>query len=573
MLECLSALPASCFLITKMILRDYQEAAVCSIFEYFISGKTGNPIVAMPTGTGKSVVLGEFIKRALQTYPGTRVMKLTHVRELIEQNADKLRHLWPEAPLGIYSAGLKRKEQGCPITFGGVASVAKAPPSIFGRIDLLLIDECHLVSQKETTMYRAIIDILKSINPSLRVIGFTATHYRLGHGMLTESGGIFTDVCFDLTRMDAFNWFIDQGYLATLIPRTTAAEFDLSEVHIHGGEYKQDELQAAVDKSEITYAACQELRQWGHDREHWLLFASGIEHAEHVASCLQSLGVAAAFIHSKMSADLRDSRIAGFVAGKYRAMVNNGILTTGFDFPGIDLIGMLRATLSPGLWVQMLGRGTRPVYASGFDLSTVEGRHAAIKNGPKQNCLVLDFAGNTRRLGPINDPVLPRKKGKGKGQAPVKVCEVCGTYNHASVRFCAGCAAEFPKHLKISEQAGTDELIATQKTKTTIFKVDRVTYSKHHKQDFPDSIQVSYYCGLRMFKEWVCLEHDGFASKKARDWWRKRSIGYPPPDTTAEAMELIDSLKEPIHIRVWLKSKYDDILGYDFTGNGFGETE
>lgn len=556
-----------------MELRDYQEAAVCSIFEYFASGKTGNPIVAMPTGTGKSIVLGEFIKRALQTYPGTRVMKLTHVKELVSQNLDKLLQLWPEAPAGVYSAGLKRKEQGCPITFGGVASVAKASPSIFGRIDLLLIDECHLVSQKETTMYRVIIDVLKSINPSLKVIGFTATHYRLGHGMLTESGGIFTDVCFDLTRMDAFNWFIDQGYLATLIPRTTAAEFDLSEVHIHGGEYKQDELQAAVDKSEITYAACQELRQWGHDREHWLLFASGIEHAEHVASCLQSMGVAATFVHSKMSADLRDSRIAEFVAGKYRAMINNGILTTGFDFPGIDLIGMLRATLSPGLWVQMLGRGTRPVYAQGFDLSTIEGRHDAIKNGPKQNCLVLDFAGNTRRLGPINDPVLPRKKGKGKGQAPVKVCEVCGTYNHASVRFCASCSHEFPRHLKIGEQASTDELIATQEVKTAIFKVDRVTYSKHHKQDFPDSIQVSYYCGLRMFKEWVCLEHDGFASKKARDWWRKRSIGYPPPDTTAEAMELIASLKEPIHIRVWLKSKYDDILGYDFTGNGFGEIE
>lgn len=554
-----------------MILRDYQEAAVCSIFEYFASGKAGNPIVAMPTGTGKSVVLGEFIKRALQTYPGTRVMKLTHVKELINQNADKLRQLWPEAPLGVYSAGLGHKDQGCPITFGGVASVAKASPLIFGRIDLLLIDECHLVSQKETTMYRVIIDVLKALNPNLKVIGFTATHYRLGHGMLTEDGGIFTDLCFDMTRMTPFNWFLDQGYLAKLIPRTTAAEFDLSNVRISGGEYKQDDLQAAVDKSEVTYAACRELCQWGQDRDHWLIFASGIEHAEHVTDCLESMGISTTSVHSKMPEQMRDTRIAEFVQGKHRAMINNGILTTGFDFPGIDLIGMLRATLSPGLWVQMLGRGTRPVYASGFDLNSVEGRHKAIENGPKQNCLVLDFAGNTRRLGPINDPVLPRKKGKGKGEAPIKICEVCGTYNHASVRFCEGCGTEFVRHLKIDEHAGTDALIATEEVKTEVFKVDRVTYSEHRKQDRPPSLQVAYYCGLRMFKEWVCFEHEGFAAKRARDWWRERAL-CEPPATTADAIEFLDMLKEPTHIRVWIKPKYDEIIDHDFTGTAFGKS-
>lgn len=551
-----------------MILRDYQDAAVCSIFEYFASGKTGNPIVALPTGTGKSIVLGEFIKRALQTYPGTRIMKLTHVKELVSQNLKKLLQLWPEAPAGVYSAGLGRKDQGCPITFGGVASVAKASPSIFGRIDLLLIDECHLVSQKETTMYRVIIDVLKTANPCLKVIGFTATHYRLGYGMLTEEGGIFTDLCFNMTQLSSFNWFLDQGYLARLIPRTTVAEFDLSGVHIHGGEYKQDELQSVVDKSEITYAACQELLQWGQNRHHWLIFASGIEHAEHIADCLEYMGIASTFVHSKMSVRMRDDRIFDFIVGKYRAMINNGILTTGFDFPGIDLIGMLRATLSPGLWVQMLGRGTRPVYANGFDLTTVEGRHEAIKNGPKQNCLVLDFAGNTRRLGPINDPVLPRKKGKGKGEAPIKICEACGTYNHASVRFCESCGTEFIRYVKISEHAGTDELIATEEIKTEIFKVDRVTYAEHRKQDRPSSIQVSYYCGLRMFREWVCFEHKGFPARKAREWWRARAMS-DPPVSTASALEWLDTLKEPTHIRVWIKPKYDEILAHDFSGTCF----
>lgn len=555
-----------------MKLRDYQVAAVQSIFEYFHNGGEGNPIVALPTGTGKSVVLGEFIRQACVTYPNTRVMKLTHVKELVEQNLSKLQILWPSAPVGVYSAGLGRKDLGFPIVFGGVGTVAKATPDLFGRIDLLLIDECHLLSPKDGTMYQAIIAGLKGINPQLKVIGFTATQYRLGQGMLISEGGLFTDVCFDLTGLDAFNWFFEQGYLAPLIPKRPGVELDISNVKIHGGEYKQNELQEAVDKTEVTYAAIQELLVYGGDRQHWLIFASGIEHSIHVAAMLDSVGVSATCVHSKMPDAERDANLAGFEQGKYRAMVNNGILTTGYDFPGIDLIGMLRPTQSPGLWVQMLGRGTRPVFAPGFDLHTTEGRLAAIAAGPKQNCLVLDFAGNTRRLGPINDPVLPRARGKGKGEAPVRICDNCGTYNHASVRFCSECGVEFPRELKISEYAGTDELIATKEVKTEVFKVDRVTYSEHRKDGRPATIQVCYFCGLRMFREWVCLEHEGYAGKRARDWWRERAQE-EPPETTAEALKQLGGLIEPTHVRVWLKKPYDEVLAYDYTGTGFHGVE
>jgi DNA repair protein RadD len=555
-----------------MKLRDYQVAAVASIFDYFEKGGRGNPIVALPTGTGKSVVIGAFIQQALERYPGTRVMKLTHVKELIQQNLEKLLAIWPTAPAGVYSAGLGRKDLGHPILFGGVGTVARGTPDLFGRVDLLLIDECHLVSPKESTMYQAVIRGLREINPALKVIGFTATHYRLGHGMLTEQGGLFTDVCFDMTRLDSFNWLLAEGYLSRLVPRPTATTIDLSGVHIHGGEYKSDELQSAVDKDEITYSAVQEMIAYSLHRNHWLIFASGIVHAIHISAMLDSLGIPATHVHSKMSAESRDANILGFKQGKYRAMVNNGILTTGFDFPEIDLIGMLRPTQSPSLWVQMLGRGTRPVYAGNFDLSTAEGRNSAIAAGPKQNCLVLDFAGNTRRLGPINDPVLPRKKGKGNGVAPVKLCEACGTYNHASVRFCENCGAEFPKEVKILRHAGSDALIAdsSEEPVTETFKVDKVIYSEHRKDGRPPTIQVSYFCGLRMFKEWVCLEHDGYAAKKARDWWRERALD-EPPETTEDALKAMDILRTPTHIRVWLKPKYDEILSYDYSGTAFGE--
>jgi len=546
-------------------LRDYQEASVAAIFRYFEDGGRGNPLVALPTGTGKSVVIGDFSRQAFCMYPGQRFMLLTHVKELIQQNYQKLLDIWPTAPAGVFSAGLGRKESCYPITFAGIASAVKCPEA-FGRIDLVLIDEAHLVSPKEGTMYQRFLGKLREVNPLLKVIGFTATHYRLGQGLLTEgSQALFTDICFDMTGMEAFNWLLMEGYLAPLIPKRTSKELDVSDVQIHGGEFVQNQLQQAVDKSEVTYAAIKESIELGADRAHWLVFASGIEHAIHVRDMLDSLGVMATCVHSKMKDEERDRNILEFKAGKFRAMVNNGILTTGFDFPGIDLICMLRPTNSPGLWIQMLGRGTRPVYAQGHSLDTRDGRLSALSAGPKRNCLVLDFAGNTRRLGPINDPVIPKAKGKGTGgAAPIKLCEACGVYNHASARFCINCGAEFPKQVKIAAGASTEELIAQSMPQVEVFRVDKVVYFEHRKEGRPPSIKVSYYCGLRLFQEWICLEHEGYARKRARDWWRRRSGVVEPPESTAEGLSRLKELRTPTHVRVWINKKQPEVMGYEY---------
>lgn len=548
-----------------MKIRDYQEAAVDSIFHYFESGGQGNPLVAMPTGTGKSIVIGEFLQRVFKAYPGQRIIKLTHVKELIAQNYDKLRRIWPRAPAGIYSSGLKKWESQYPITFAGIASVVRSP-ELFGHIDLAIIDEAHLVSPKEGTMYQAFLGKLRQKNPLLKVIGLTATHYRLGQGLLTEQDGLFTDIVFDMTGLEPFNWLITEGYLAPLIPRRTDSELDVSGVRTHAGEFVQKELQEAVDKADITYATLLETIQLGHDRKHWLIFAAGVNHAIHVRDMLNGLNIPTTCVHSRMADKERDRSIADYKAGKYRAMVNNGILTTGFDFPEMDLIVMLRPTQSPGLWVQMLGRGTRPVYAPGFDLDTREGRMAAQMAGPKRNCLVLDFAGNTRRLGPINDPIVPKRKGsRGGGHAPIKTCEHCGCYNHTSARFCINCGAEFHYEVKITTGASTDELIAKAMPHVSHFDVDRITYQRHRKIGRPDSLRVTYYSGLRRFDEWICFEHEGYARRKAHDWWKERcQDGRPIPLTVSEVLTRAEGLRIPSTIRVWANKQPPEILGYDY---------
>lgn len=518
--------------------------------------------------TGKSVVIGGFIERLYRRYPAARVIKLTHVKELIAQNLEKLLAIWPSAPAGVYSAGLKRKELFCPITYAGIATAHKVVKQ-FGFIDIVLIDECHLVSQNEDTMYRAFIKGLQQTNPNIRVVGFTATPWRLGVGKMTDPGQLFTDICVDMTGMQAFNWFLDQGYLCTLVPKETSVELDTSQVHIRGGEFRQDELQAAVDVDDVTMAAVAETISLAGRRRHWLTFASGVEHAIHVAAAYNQLGVPTGVVHSKMPSGERDQAIADFKAGRYVGMVNNGVLTTGFDFPGIDLISMLRPTKSPGLWVQMLGRGTRPDYFSGPDLATQAGRLEAIAMSDKQDCLVLDFARNTINLGPINDPVMPKAKGKGGGEAPVRLCESCGRYCHASATVCPFCGAEFPRMLHIHHGASTAELIRTKEEAPVVrkaFKVDRVVYHEHRKDGRPPAIKVHYYCGLRVFHEWVCLEHDGFAAKKARDWWRETAMTHETPETTAQALAHLGGLRTPTHILVWVKKPYDEVRARDFTG-------
>lgn len=535
--------------------RWYQVEAEQSIFDYFDNGNRGNPVVAMPTGTGKSVVIANFLRRVYRYYPRQRIMMLTHVKELIEQNAAKVMQVWPTAPLGIYSAGLNRKDLMLPLTFGGVASVKNVIRQ-FGHIDLLLIDECHLLNPNDDTMYQFIIAELLAINPWLKVIGFTATPFRMKQGMITE-GGIFTDICYDITHYEAFNRLIAEGYLSPLIPKRTNIEIDTSNVGMSGGDFNQKALNAATDRDEITWAACKEMVELGQNRASWLTFASSVENAEHIAAMLQSFGINAAASHSKLPAKEADARRDAFKRGELRALVNMGKYTTGFDHPPIDLIGMLRATLSPGLWVQMLGRGTRP-----FDGDRFFPR--------KQNCLVLDFAGNTRRLGPINDPVIPRKPGQGGGDAPVRICEVCGAYNHAKVRFCCNCGNEFHFQTKIVRHAGTEELLKSDLPVVEFYPVQRVLYNLHEKRDritgdllSPPSIKVSYICGVRMFNEWICLEHGKMAGKKARDWWRQR-MGTEPPATTYEALQQVQGLRVPSRIRVHVNKSFPEVLGYEF---------
>mgnify|MGYP000446907119 CR=1 FL=1 len=122
-----------------LTLRSYQSAAIQGIYDYFAE-QAGNPLVIIPTAGGKSLVMAAFIEGVLKAWPEQRILIVTHVRELIEQNHAELKRLWPEAPAGIYSAGLKQRAIAARILFAGIQSIHRRVREV-GHCDLVLIDE------------------------------------------------------------------------------------------------------------------------------------------------------------------------------------------------------------------------------------------------------------------------------------------------------------------------------------------------------------------------------------------------------------------------------------------------
>ncbi|UYG08371.1 DEAD/DEAH box helicase [Halomonas sp. M4R1S46] len=360
-------------------LRPYQRQAVTRVVEHFRI--TDDPaVVVLPTGSGKSLVIAELARLARG-----RVLVLAHVRELVEQNHAKYLAYGLEAD--IFSAGLGRKEAGRQVVFGSVQSVVRnlaafeSPANGAGAFTLLVIDECHRVSLDEDSSYRRVIAHLRERNPRLKVLGLTATPYRLGQGFLYHRHyhGMVrgAEDCFfrDCVFEQPLRLMVKQGYLAA--PRLVDAaveRYDFSALAPgSGGLFQEAELNRVAAGHRATPAIIEEVVAHGAERAGVMLFAATVAHAEEVLGYLPA-GEAALITGATPTAE-REAIIAAFKARELKYLVNVAVLTTGFDAPHVDLIAILRPTESVGLYQQIVGRGLR--LAPG-----------------KVDCLILDYAGN-----------------------------------------------------------------------------------------------------------------------------------------------------------------------------------
>ena len=523
-------------------LRPYQKEAIDSTFRYF-ADNDGNPLIVLPTGTGKSVVIAEFCRQTLKDWPDTKILVVTHVRELIKQNHDELKTLWPEAPAGINSAGLKKRDYEPPIVFCGIQSVHKKA-SKFVKVDLVLIDEVHLVPRKTNTMYQRFLSNLKIMNPHMRVIGLTATPYRLDSGLLhTGKEALFDAVSYEAELKD----MVDQGYLTRLMSKQPKTRLDVSSVSIRGGEFVAGELERAVDRTDVNESVVREIVVLGAERKSWLIFCAGVKHATHIAEIVRRYGVSCETIFGDTPSAERDRIVRDFKAGKIRALASMGVLTTGFNAPIVDLLAILRPTESTGLYIQIMGRGMR--------------------NSPgKEDCLVLDFAGNIARHGPV-DRVNPKKprQSDGEGVAPTKTCPKCQSIVFAGTSECPDCGYKWPPTPIAIDQTATTLPVMSMNAPSEWFKVNSVSYRLHKKAGSPDSMRVEYRCGIALHSEWVCFDHKGYPHDKALRWWQRRMTGPGIlPKSTADAIEKSESLRKPAEIKVRKNGKYTEIVEFRF---------
>ncbi len=533
-----------------MQLRPYQREAVLAVYHH-LRTRENNPVVVIPTGGGKTPVLATICRDAVELWNG-RVLVVSHVKELLAQAADKLRLVAPDLPVGIYSAGLNRRDTDHRVIIAGIQSVYRRAAEL-ESFDLVIVDEAHTIPSDGDGMYRQFLAEARIVNPQLRVIGLTATPYRLDCGPICTPNGVLHHVCYEI----GVRQLIHEGYLCRLVSKAGATKVDTSGLHVRGGEFVAEEVETLMDQEEIVKAACRETVECTVDRRSCLIFAAGIRHGQHIARILrEDHHVECGFVCGETPAGERDDLLARFRGDRGRPplkyLVNVNVLATGFDAPNIDCIVLLRPTNSPGLFYQQVGRGFR-VHPS------------------KKDCLVLDFAGNILRHGPVDQIEIRTRPGTTGGAAPAKECPECRSVIAAGFACCPDCDYAFPPPETRHDSRASEAAILSGEVTVKTCLVEDISYSVHTKRGAseaaPKSMRVDYRVGFRQWhSEWICFEHTGYAAQKAAAWWLKRSPD-PVPDTAERAVEMANSgalaPTNSITVRSVSGEPFDRIIDYE----------
>lgn len=359
-------------------LRPYQQEAVDKLL--WSRNLVGADICVLPTGAGKSLVIAELAVKL-----GSSVLIIQPTKEILEQNVAKMRHYVSDKEIGIYSASAGRKDISR-YTFATIQSIYKKP-EYFAHFNFVIIDECHLVNPKNLDgMFTVFLESIG--NP--KVIGLTATPYRMDVTYERTKYGYFiahTSIKL-INRMKGRFWhriiyninnkqLMDAGYLQPLeyIDRSIIDHTDIP-TNKSGSDFDMTAFEQKIYKEELRILEAIFLAEG--IANHVLVFCSSVEQAEHLRRMIPASQV----ITSKTSKKDREKLILGFREGKIKTVLNVGVLTTGFDFPELDAIVLIRPTRSIGLYYQMLGRGVR-------------------KSPGKKSCKVLDLTSTVKNLGRI----------------------------------------------------------------------------------------------------------------------------------------------------------------------------
>ena len=528
-----------------MIPRPYQQEAIDALHAHICSKRT-NPCVVIPTGGGKSALIAWMIMKWKADAPQVRIVILAHRKELIEQNAAELQGMCPDFCVGVFSASLGRRDYEADILFASVDSVFKRSGE-FAPFDVAMVDEAHRIPIKGEGKYRTFLQGCRQNNPRLVVIGWTATPYRMGVGSICHEDHLLHEICYEASITS----LIRDGYLSRLRSKVALHQPDLDGIKKIAGEYAISALAERTNVDKVVDAAVDEAVRFmdQEKRKHAVFFCVDVEHCEMVSASLKRHRIKAPSVTNKTKQEVRERVANDFKAGKYRAICNVNVYTEGFNAQRVDCIVLLRPTLSAGLYSQMVGRGLR-------------------RHDDKKDCLVLDFAGCIEEHGPIDM--------LGDDEVKMAVCMECRESFSRATGLCSACGWHLPK-LEIERAEAVDAVKRMHAARISerailsdipeVHGVDEVYVSRHRKRGARDSLLVQYRCGMRFFKEWICLDHLGFSGMNAQMWWTKRFGSNKELPTVDDALSnmltsqtIADFTKT---ITVKKEGKYNRVVGYN----------
>jgi len=345
-------------------------------------------VIDAATGAGKSHIIASVAQWIHET-SGKRVLCLAPSKELVEQNHGK--YIAAGGKASLFSAASGQKSLQHFVVFGTPITV-KNSLNRFVNFAAVIVDEAHGM----TPTIKTIIHDLQCKNKNLRVLGLSATPYRLGSGYIyaIDQNGrsvpdsetkepYFKKLVFKIGAQE----LIYQGYLT---PPTTEHHdgYDTAGLELNKlGQFKADQVEKAFEgKGRKTAMIIAEVVAMSANRKGVMIFAATVQHAKEVMESLPDNN--SALVTGETPKNERENILKLFKARKIKYLVNVSVLTTGFDASHVDVIAILRATESVGLMQQIIGRGLRI-------------------DDNKKDCLVLDYAENIERHCPDGDVFNP----------------------------------------------------------------------------------------------------------------------------------------------------------------------
>jgi DNA repair protein RadD len=445
----------------------------------------------MATACGKTATLSALAQRFISK--GHDVCVITHVKELIGQIFRTAKEFLPEDQIGINSASFGRKDAPRRLQICQIQTVGRRPTSI-GPRKVAIVDELQLINAEEG-QYRDVISALRVMVPDMRLVGLSATPWRMKSGLAYGPGRIFEDCVYRYSMRRG----IEEGYLTPIVGKTGDKDFKVDGVSIRGGEFKPDELEFFMaDQAKVNRAVSDMLRRL-EGRNQVLVFSTGLKHNAMIKEAISRTEPSVETVDGEMPASLRDGVAERFKNRRTRIVVNNNLWTVGFDATGVDAIVLLRPTRSSGLLLQMAGRGLR-------------------LDARKKDCLFLDYAGVLSYFGPldtIEEGVVDKHKGP-PGAAPTKVCPDCDTVLHAAALVCPTCGKKFDRNLKHEEVAAEAPVMSNE---PQVWGVKNMTVRKHEKPGKIPTLRLDYSgsTGFVFASEWLSIDPmaDHYAYQKA----------------------------------------------------------